>query len=124
MGFLRKLKDALLGSGSTGSGDPDGIYLYVKCDKCQSTLRIRVDKRHDLQRDYDTGEYVLNKEMMDSSCFNLMQATIRFDSSYHIVDQEIEGGEFITEEAYRAVQSASEFEDTGADAREEGQDET
>jgi hypothetical protein len=48
--------------------------------------------------------------MMDSSCFNLMQATLRFDTSYNVVDRNIQGGTFITEEEYQAQQSASEVE--------------
>lgn len=110
MGFLKKLKETLLGSPTGKTRDPDGIYLYVKCEKCGATLRVRADKRHDLQRDYDTGEYVLRKEMMDNSCFNLMQATVRFDPSYNIVEQEIEGGTFISREDYEASLSKSEPE--------------
>ncbi len=104
MGFLKKLKDAILGSQRNRVRDPEGIYLYVRCNKCGDTLHVRADKRHDLQRDYDTGEYVLRKEMMDNSCFNLMQATIRFDASYEIIDREIERGTFITQEEYKASQ--------------------
>lgn len=117
MGFLRKLKDAILGSQGEKTGDPDGIYLYVRCSKCGDTLRVRADKRHDLQRDYDTGEYVLHKEMMDNSCFNLMQATVRFDASYTIIAREIERGTFITRAEYEASQPSSKSEnlDVGED---------
>ncbi len=106
----KKLKEALLGSPTGKTRDPDGIYLYVKCEKCGATLRVRADKRHDLQRDYDTGEYVLRKEMMDNSCFNLMQATVRFDPSYKIVERQIEGGTFISREDYEAAQPKPESE--------------
>jgi hypothetical protein len=111
MGFLKKLKDILLGTKSGKPRDPDGIYFHVQCEKCGAPLRIRADKRHDLQRDYDTGEYVLHKEMMDNSCFNLMQATIRFDASYNIVDREIDGGKFITKEEFEAHQPTSDSDD-------------
>lgn len=107
MGFLKKIRDALFGSPSGGEvRDPEGIYLYVKCSRCGAPIRVRADKRHDLQRDYDTNEYVLRKEMMDGTCFNLINATVRFDPTYRIIDREIEGGEFITWEEYNALVTA------------------
>jgi hypothetical protein len=120
MGFFKKIMNALFGASDQEIRDRDGIYLYVKCDKCGSPIRVRADKHHDLQRDYDTGEYVLNKEIMDGSCFSLIHATVRFDPGYRIVDREIEGGEFITWEEYKALttpgeEPASEAEEpTGA----------
>lgn len=80
--------------------DPDGIYLYVRCGRCGQKLKVRADRRFDLLRDMDEGGYVLRKEMMDSTCFSLMYATVRFDEDYRVVSREIEGGEFITEEEF------------------------
>jgi hypothetical protein len=101
MGFFKKLAEAIFGTANGEIRDPDGIYLYVKCARCGAPVRIRVDKRHDLQRDYDTNELVLHKEIMDGTCFNLMQATVRFTPAYQIKDQQLEGGEFISWETYR-----------------------
>lgn len=108
MGFLKKIVETLFGSSQGEVKDSQGIYFYVKCSRCGTPLRIRADKHHDLQRDYDTGEYVLRKEIMDGSCFSLMQATIRFDPSYRIVDRQIDGGEFISWEEYQALASPAE----------------
>jgi len=83
-----------------GAGD-DAIYLYVRCANCGARLRVRVDRQHDLSYDYEREEgYVLRKEMMDSRCFRLMYATLRFDRNYRVVSREITGGEFITQEEY------------------------
>ena len=103
MGFLKKIAQAIFGSSEGEVRDPDGIYLYVKCDRCGAPVRIRADKRHDLQRDFDTNELVLRKEIMDGSCFSLIHATVRFSPGYRILDQEIEGGEFISWEEYQAL---------------------
>ena len=103
MGLFKRIKDALFGNRAGEIRDPDGIYLYVQCDQCGAPVRIRADKRHDLQRDYDTGGYVLHKEVMDGSCFSLMHATVQFDTAHNIVDRQISGGKFITWEKYRAL---------------------
>ena len=115
MEFLNNLKEKLFGKPGGRNRDPNGIYFYVVCDKCGTPLRIRADKRHDIQRDYKTGEYILRKEMMDNSYFNLMQATLRFNASYNIVDREIEGGQFITQEEYESLQSPTDTENAEAD---------
>lgn len=107
MGFFKKLVDTLFGSSDGEIRDPDGIYLYVRCGRCGAPVRVRADRRHDLQRDYDTNEYVLRKEIMDGTCFSMMQATVRFGPDYRIIDREIEGGEFITWEEYKALTTAS-----------------
>ncbi len=103
MGFLKRIARALFGSSEGEFRDREGIYLYVKCGRCGAPVQVRADKRHDLQRDYDSGGYVLRKEIMDGTCFSLMQATVRFDAAYRIIDREIEGGEFISYEEYKAL---------------------
>lgn len=121
MGFFKRIKDAIFGSAEGEIRDPDGIYLYIKCSRCGAPVRIRADKRHDLQRDYDTGEFVLNKEIMDGTCFNLIYATVRFSPSYQIVDQEIQGGEFITWEEYQALAAPKTPESAEGEMPEENQ---
>lgn len=108
MGLLNKIKTALLGSADGEIKDKDGIYIYVKCSKCGAPVRVRIDKYHDLQRDEDSGGFILHKEIMDGTCFQLMYATVHFDLNRHITEQEIDGGEFITWETYRALTQPSE----------------
>jgi hypothetical protein len=111
MGFLKKILDAVTGGGSGRSRDREGLYIYVKCGRCGTPVRVRVSKYHDLQRDYDTGEMVLRKEIMDDKCFRLMDATVRFDPRYQVIDRKIQGGEFITEDEYRALTTTQEPSD-------------
>jgi len=103
MGFLKKIIDSVFGSGGGEIRDPDGIYLYIKCDRCGAPVRVRADRRHDLQRDYDSGELILRKEVMDGACFSLIQTTTRFDAGYRVIDQQIDGGEFISWEEYQKL---------------------
>lgn len=90
MGFFGKKKTP---------SDQDAIWLYVKCDKCGEKLRIRVDRRYDLEPEPEGG-YLLRKEMMDGRCFRLMYGEIHFDRDYKILSQELSGGHFITKEEF------------------------
>jgi len=108
MGFLKKLIEAVFSSGGGEIRDPDGIYLYIKCGRCGAPVRVRADRRHDLQRDYDSGGLILRKEVMDGTCFNLIQTTTRFDAGYKIIDQQIDGGEFISWEEYTELNTPTE----------------
>lgn len=99
MDFLRRL----FGGGGTNAEPDAAMYLYVKCNHCGSPLRVRIDTRNELYPEYGDMEasgYVLHKEMMDSKCFRLMYATVRFDARRRELDREIEGGTFITREEY------------------------
>jgi hypothetical protein len=80
--------------------DPNALWLYVRCDYCKQKLKLRVDRRHDLLRDFESGGYRLAKEIMDGTCFSLMMARIQFDARQKIISQELEGGEFITREEF------------------------
>ncbi len=104
MMFFDKIRQLFTGS-KQEIKDRDGIYIYVKCGKCGAPVRIRADRRHDLQRDFDsdTGGFILRKEVMDGSCFSLFYFTVHFDAAYHITAREIEGGEFITWEEYETL---------------------
>lgn len=97
MGFLDGLKAIFA---SHGGEDANARWLYVRCKRCGTPLAVRVDMRNEPSNDYETGGYVLHKEMMDSRCYELMRAVIHFDAQHHITSQSIENGEFITKEEY------------------------
>ncbi|MBN2004727.1 MAG: hypothetical protein JXA21_15325 [Anaerolineae bacterium] len=103
MNILKRITEYLFGSDTGEIKDPDGIYLYVQCDHCGGAVRVRADKLHDLQHDYESGGFILRKEIMDGKCFRLIYATLQFDAAYHIVGQTIEGGKLITWEEYHAL---------------------
>jgi hypothetical protein len=117
MGFFKRIVDTIFGSSKGEVKDAEGIYFYVKCSRCGAPVRVRANRRYDLQRDDDSAGYILRKEVMDGTCFQLMQATIRYDPGYRVVDREIEGGEFIEWEEYQeltAPQSKDEEDATGS----------
>ena len=104
MGFLDQLKSMFMPS--AGGGDLKATWLYVKCNKCGSPLAVRVDLRNEPSVDYESGGYVLNKEMMDSKCFALMHAQILFDGQHKITSKTVENGTFITQEQYKEMTNA------------------
>ncbi len=83
--------------------DRDGVYLYVKCQRCGAPVMVRADKRFDFERNFDTGGYTWRKEIMDGTCFQLMYAEIEFDATWRVVRETIRGGERITWETYQAL---------------------
>lgn len=100
MGLLDSLKSLFASPASLNA-----MWLYVKCKRCGTPLAVRVDLRNELSADYEGGGYVLYKEMMDSQCFSLMRAEIRFDAKRNIIEQKIDKGEFITKELYDTIQN-------------------
>lgn len=93
---------------ATDSGDPNAMWLYVQCGKCGAPVAIRVDTRNDISIDYETGGRYLRKEIMDSTCFQLMYANVRFDGNGNIIEQSIERGKFLTVDEYETAHA--EFE--------------
>ncbi len=99
MGFLGRL----LGRRASGERD-DAIHVYVECERCRSRVHVRLDKRHDLSQ-AEGGGYFVRKEIMDSKCFRLMTAEMRFDSAYRVTQQALSGGRFVTADEYRATRA-------------------
>jgi hypothetical protein len=103
--FFRKL----VGRGGDGSSasaspsDPKGIYLYAQCGRCGTIVRVRADKQNDLNS--DGSGYVWHKTIVDSKCFQRMQAVVNFDGYYTITDSTLTGGEFVSAEAYAAQEA-------------------
>ena len=82
------------------TADPNALWLYVRCARCGTPLAVRVDMRNELSADYESGGYILVKEMMDSKCFTLMRAQVRFDSRRNVTEQTLENGVMLTREEY------------------------
>lgn len=108
MSFLDKLfsgGNPALPKGSNSS-DPNALWLYVQCNKCGAPVAIRVDTRNDISIDYETGGRFLRKEIMDSTCFQIMYADVRFDGGGKILEQSIERGKFLTKQEYETARAA------------------
>ena len=113
MGFLSKLRKTSSGSepskkaGAAQSvGDPNKVLVfYFRCSKCGAPVRVRVDRRSDLNPEEGPGYYVVRKDVMDSKCFQMMKAEIWMDSSYNVVQADVRGGSLITEEEFNAAKA-------------------
>lgn len=114
MGFLRRLFG---GENKGAQEDTRGLYFYVLCHHCGARVRLRADKEYDLNRT-DDG-FVWHKTIVDSKCFRPMPAVVHLDRNYEVLSAEIEGGEFISREAYEAPEEAPETE---PDSEEEAQE--
>jgi hypothetical protein len=105
MSFLRRL----FGQPETPK-DARGIYLYAACDRCGQRLRIRIDRQYDLN-ERDEGGYIWQKTLVDSRCYRPMPTVVTFDSQYHLVSAEIQGGHYMSQEAYEAAERAAALEE-------------
>lgn len=110
MSFLNKL----FGGGNpalpkaSDSSDPNALWLYVQCGKCGAPVAVRVDTRNDISIDYETGGRFLRKEIMDSTCFQIMYADVRFDGNGKIIEQTVERGKFLTQAEYETARATFE----------------
>jgi len=96
MGLLNRLA-SLFSSKSTKVSD-DALHIYVECARCKSIVHVRLDRRHDISQ--GEGGYFVRKEIMDSKCFRLMAAELKFDSAYRIQSQEVQGGRLVSKEEF------------------------
>lgn len=116
MSFLRKLFSG--GNpplpDATDRSDPNALWLYVQCDKCGAPVSIRVDTRNDISIDYETGGRFLRKEIMDSTCFQLMYADVRFDGNGKIAEKTIQHGRFLTRAEYDTARTEFEAKKSAA----------
>lgn len=103
MSIIERVRSLLA---SNANSDPNAFWLYVRCARCGTPLAVRVDLRNELSADYEQGGYILYKEMMDSKCFALMRARVRFDSQHNVIEQSVEGGEVVTREDYERMTNA------------------
>lgn len=80
--------------------DTRGIYFYVRCNNCDTIVKVRADKEYDLSRDGDG--YIWHKTIVDSRCFRSIPTVVVLDRNFEIVDAEISGGEYVTEADFLA----------------------
>jgi hypothetical protein len=85
------------------------FWFYVKCDHCHEILKGRVDMFNNLSVEYDNehqgSTYFCRKVMIGSNrCYKPIEVKFTFDSSKKLLDRQISGGIFVTEEEYRNAQ--------------------
>jgi hypothetical protein len=110
---LSFLKDLLSRLTTGGGKDPHLYWVYVQCDRCQEKIRFLVNLRNDLSIQYGETEkedaYFTRKRVIGSQgCFQAIDVELTFDKNRRLVDQQIMGGRFISEEDYYEGRSEPE----------------
>jgi hypothetical protein len=120
VGLMDALKSMLGLGGGVGSGPDRGAYWYVRCNRCQDVVRVRVNMANEVSElsdepDEDAGEvapsnpnarYAINKGVVDSKCFRPMRLTILFDARKHEIESSVQGGEVVDQAAWEAVRAS------------------
>ena len=107
MGLLKKISDLFAPSQRRPAGRDDSAYrVYVRCNRCGEALPTRINLNNDLSINYGEGEadttYFCRKVMIGSGlCFQRVEVELTFDRNRKLLEREITGGEFITEQAYQ-----------------------
>ena len=88
--------------------DNTALWLYVRCNRCNEAIQVRVDRRYDLASEWrDPGEpgpaYTVHKDVVGDRCFQRIPVDVGFDASFRVVEQQIRGGTFLTEAAYHRI---------------------
>ena len=98
MGFLRKL--------FTGNEpvDKDGIYLYIQSDRTGEVIPLRIHRYNDLSRTEDESFFV-RKTVVGTKSFDRIECEFTFDRGRNLSSAEIDGGELVAEDDYKAWQT-------------------
>ena len=109
MGILKKIASFL--TSSPGGGRD--YWYYVRCDHCGEVLKARIDKHNDLSVRYGDKQtedtYFCRRVVVGSNrCYRPIEVEFTFDNRRNLVDREISGGEFVTEEEYPAQRTDEE----------------
>lgn len=107
------LKDLFSRFAAGGPKDAHLYWVYVQCDRCQEKIRFHVDMRNDLSIQYGESEkedvYFTRKRVIGrQGCFQAIDVELTFDRDRRLVNQQITGGRFISEETYNAQEPDSD----------------
>ncbi|HEX6305006.1 MAG TPA: hypothetical protein VFZ76_12510 [Anaerolineales bacterium] len=104
MSFLKKISELF---SSSRTSDDTAYWLYVRCKRCGESIRTRVDLHNDLSANYGEGgeetTYLCRKVLMGQErCFQRIEVQLTFDQQRKLIDRQISGGDFISEDQYLA----------------------
>jgi len=101
--ILKRTKKALKKTKKSHSA----FWLYVQCDDCGEKIALRIDKKTDVEINYDRLDkagayYILNKEIIGNKCFNMIRTTAYLNRHYEIISNDTVNGKLITKQEYQA----------------------
>lgn len=79
--------------------------IYVRCNRCGEKIRVRVDMHNELSPEYASGDYPSGYSCRkvavgEQRCFQSIEIVLKFDAKRRLLEKEITGGDFLTEEQY------------------------
>lgn len=109
---MDRLRQLFRGGGrSRGpADDPSGLYIYIRCNRCQEKIRVRVNRNNDLSErlsDDDSDRvdgYQVEKGIVGNNflCGQTMRLFMTFDRSRLPKEERVEGGTIISEAEFNA----------------------
>jgi hypothetical protein len=74
----------------------NGLYLRVRCQRCDEVVQTRVNLGADVSQTEDSDQYFVRKVLIGQRCYRPIEVRVRFsDLRGTIVDREISGGVFV-----------------------------
>jgi hypothetical protein len=111
---------SIFGGAGAGDGAVDrGLYVFVRCNRCQDVVRVRINMANEVSELSDEPEegeapverpsgarYAITKGVVDTKCFRPMRLTILFDGRRHEIERSVEGGEVVDQAAWEAARAS------------------
>ena len=99
MSFFKKISQLV-----SPPSDANIYWVYVKCNRCGEKLQGRVNLSNDLSINYvgkGKDTYFCRKVIMGSGkCFQRIEVELAFNKTRKLINQEIQGGVYISEKEY------------------------
>src|SRR5687768_6036054 len=109
-----------LGGGGARSSADRGLYRYVRCNRCQDVVRVRINMANEVSEISDepdedgdvrrpenpAARFAVTKGVVDSKCFRPMRLTILFDGRRRELESTVDGGEVVDEAAWDAARAS------------------
>jgi hypothetical protein len=98
----------LLGGTGGRSGDPQGMYFYVRAKATGEVIQVRLHRYNDLTLSDDEQNYFVRKLIVGQKSYDRLEADFTFDKKRHLISCEVDGGELVDRAAYDAYLAEEE----------------
>ena len=107
--FFKNLGRIFAGNPSATGTDKDGLYFYLRCDRCGEVIQVRLNRNNDLSMEYgENGErsdmLQAHKVVVGQKCYNRIDADFIFDRNRNLVQKNATGGKFVDALEYKVNQ--------------------
>ena len=104
---MNLLKRLFVGGGGN-SGDPAGMYFYLKPKGCDEVVRVRINRNNDLSLADDGKNFWVHKVVMGTTCFQRVELDLYFNQNRQLSSSQASGGDLVKEADYQAWIAARE----------------